>query len=317
VYFFSWHRDIYASNRMTEFGGIEAGGTKFFCAIGSGPGTLRAQEQFPTATPAETLANVLSFFRRNMTETTLSGVGIASFGPLDLSPSSPTFGYITTTPKPGWARFDLAGMVARGLDLPVTLDTDTNGAALAERRWGAAQGLDTFAYVTVGTGIGGGLMSNGTLVHGLMHPEFGHIRIPHDRTADPFQGSCPYHGDCLEGLASGRALEERWHCKPELLPADHEAWELEAQYLALALANLTCTFAPQRIIVGGGVMRQVRLFRLIRNNVQQLLGGYLAVSELASGIDEFIVPPALGDRAGILGALALAQSSAGALGPRR
>jgi fructokinase len=195
---------------MPLWGGIEAGGTKTVCAIGTGPEDLRAEVRFPTTTPAETIQQVIQFFREQAREEPLAAVGIASFGPLDLDPQSPRFGYITSTPKPGWACTDLAESVGQSLGTPVGFDTDVNAAALGEHQWGAARGLDDFVYLTVGTGIGGGAMVNGRLTHGLSHPEMGHIRIPHDRALDPFEGSCPYHGDCLEGLASGPALEARW-----------------------------------------------------------------------------------------------------------
>lgn len=287
------------------WGGIEAGGTKFLCAVGAGPDELAAEARFPTTTPEETIGRAIRFFRRYQNE--LAAVGIASFGPLDPRPDSPTYGYITTTPKPGWAQIDLAGPVRHALGLPVAFDTDVNGAALAEHRWGAARGLDTFVYLTIGTGIGGGGMVNGELMHGLIHPEMGHLRIPHDRRADPFPGSCPYHGDCLEGLAAGPALEARWGQPAETLPPDHAAWPLEAQYLALALVNIICILLPQRIILGGGVMQQPCLLPKIRRRVRELLHDYLAVPEIQHRIDEYIVPPGLGGRAGVLGAIALAQ----------
>jgi fructokinase len=195
----------------------------------------------------------------------------------------------------------------------VGFDTDVNGAALGEYRWGAAQGLDTFVYLTIGTGIGGGGMVNGKLMHGLLHPEMGHIRIPHDPDQDPFDGVCPFHGDCLEGLAAGPALEARWGQRAETLPLDHPAWELEANYLASGLVNLICILSPQRIILGGGVMQQASLFPLIRGKVQQLLSDYLKTPTILKHIDEYIVPPRLGDRAGVKGAIALAQQAAGFL----
>lgn len=291
-----------------RYGGIEAGGTKFVCAVGRGPGDLQAEERFPTTSPAETIERAIAFFQVHQP---LAAVGIASFGPLDPNPASPTFGYITSTPKPGWAHTDFAGPIRRALQVPVGFDTDVNGAALGEQRWGAAQGLDTFIYLTIGTGIGGGGMVNGQLMHGLIHPEMGHIRIPHDREADPYAGHCPYHGDCLEGLAAGPALEDRWGQSPERLPADHPAWELEAQYLALALNNFTCTLSPQRIVIGGGVMEQPRLLPLVRQKVQELLNDYVQAPEILERIDEYIVPPALGARAGVLGAIALAEQATG------
>ena len=289
------------------YGGIEAGGTKFVCAVGTGPDDVRADMQFPTTTPEETIGRAIDFLASFPTK--LAAVGIASFGPVDLSPASPTFGYITTTPKPGWANTDLAGLVGRALDLPVGFDTDVNGAALGEFRWGAARGLDTFVYLTIGTGIGGGGMVGGKLMHGLVHPEMGHMRLPHDREADPFEGVCPFHGDCLEGLATGPALEARWGQRGETLPPDHPAWPLEAHYLALAVANLVCTLSPQRIILGGGVMKEHHLFPLIRAEVQALLNGYVRAPEVLDDIDQFIVPPGLRGRAGVLGAIALAESA--------
>jgi len=294
---------------MPLWGGIEAGGTKFVCAVGTGPHDLRAEVRFPTTTPTETLGRAIRFFQQHQKEESLAAVGIASFGPLDPHPDSPTFGYITTTPKPGWAHTDVAGTIRRALSVPVGFDTDVNGAALGEYRWGAAQGLDTFIYLTIGTGIGGGGMVNGKLLHGLIHPEMGHIRIPHDRNLDPYAGCCPYHGDCLEGLAAGPALEERWGQRAETLPADHPAWQLEAEYLALGLVNFICTLSPQRIIMGGGVMQQPHLLPLVRRRVQELLNGYLQVPMILERIDDYIVPPELGNRAGVLGAIALGQQA--------
>jgi fructokinase len=226
-------------------------------------------------------------------------------------PASRTFGYITTTPKPGWANVDIVGPIRQAFDIPVGFDTDVNGAALGEHRWGVAQGLDTSVYLTVGTGIGGGGMINGKLMHGLVHPEMGHMPIPHDLHQDPFAGSCPFHGDCLEGLASGPALEARWGQRAETMPPEHPAWELEAKYLALAVVSLICTLSPQRIILGGGVMQQAHLFPLIRHQVQQLLNNYVNAPAILEHVDEYIVPPGLGHRAGVKGAIALAQQAAG------
>jgi fructokinase len=287
----------------TRYGGIEAGGTKFVCAVGTAPDDVR-ETRFPTTTPDESINRAIAFFRE---QPRITAIGIASFGPIDLHPDSPTFGYITTTPKPGWANTDLAGAIKRALGVPVGFDTDVNVAALGEQRWGAAQGLDTFIYLTIGTGIGGGGMSSGKLLHGLIHPEMGHIRLPHDLARDPFPGSCPYHGDCLEGLASGPALEKRWGVRAETLTPDHPAWKLEARYLALALVNFICTLSPQRVILGGGVMEQAQLFPLIRREVQQLLNGYVQSPVIIENIDAYIVPPGLGKRAGVLGAIALAE----------
>ena len=297
---------------MSVYGGIEAGGTKFVCAVGTGPDDLRDAVRFPTTSPEECIGKSVAFFRE-MAEKHggLAAVGIASFGPLDPAPSSPTFGHITTTPKPGWAHTDLAGPVARALGVPVGFDTDVNGAALGEFRWGAAQGLDTFVYITVGTGIGGGAMVNGGLVHGLMHPEMGHVFPPHDRKEDPFEGLCPYHKGCLEGLASGPAIERRWGARAETLPPDHPAWDLEAKYLAHGIVPQIYILSPQRVILGGGVMEQTHLFPKVRRHVGEILNGYIQARALLEDLDTYIVPPGLGNRAGVLGAVALAQRAAG------
>jgi fructokinase len=291
---------------MPLWGGIEAGGTKFVCAIGSGPDDL-IETRFPTTTPAETLARAIAFFRAQPSLPT--AIGIGSFGPVDPDPRSPTFGFITTTPKPGWGNTDVAGPLRQALGVPVAFDTDVNAAALGEQRWGAAQGLHTFIYLTIGTGIGGGALVEGRLLHGAMHPEMGHIRVPHDRAADPYPGFCPYHGDCFEGLAAGPALERRWGQRAELLPPDHPAWALEAHYIALALTSYILTLVPQRIILGGGVMQQPQLFPLVRREVVALLNGYLPVPALLDPLAAYLVPPGLGNRAGVLGALALAEQA--------
>ena len=297
---------------MAVWGGIEAGGTKFVCAVGSGPEDIRAETRFPTTTPEETLGKAITFFREVVAQgATLEAIGIGSFGPVDPNPDSSTWGYITTTPKPGWANTEVAGAIGRALEVPVGFDTDVNAAALGEYRWGAARGLSSFIYLTVGTGIGGGGIVEGKLLHGLMHPEMGHLRIPHDRRADPFPGNCPFHGDCLEGLAAGPAIEARWGRRGETLPEEHPAWPLEARYLAHGLVNFILTLAPQRIVIGGGVMSQQHLFELVRAEVQSLLNGYVQAPEIIDEIDAYIVPPGLGDRAGVLGAMALAERAAG------
>ena len=285
------------------FGGLEAGGTKWVCATGTGPDDVRATVTFPTTEPEETIARAAEFFGA---DGGLDALGIGSFGPIDIQRDSPTWGRITTTPKPGWAGADLAGALGTALGVPLAIDTDVNVAALGEHRWGAAVGLDTFCYITVGTGIGGGGLVNGRLMHGLLHPEFGHIRIPHDRARDPFEGVCPYHGDCFEGLASGGALRARWGRPPEEID-DEDAWLLEADYIALGLVNVISTLSPQRIVVGGGVMNATSLLPLVRGRVRELAGGYFDAPELGEAIDEYIVPPALGDRAGVLGAIELAR----------
>jgi len=293
---------------MPLFAGIEAGGTKFVCALGSGPGDIRAQTAFPAKDPQTTIQRAVDFFQeQGRGHGPLAAIGIASFGPLDPQPGSPTYGYITATPKPGWSHYDFVSAIREAIDLPVGFDTDVNGAALGEWRWGAAQGLDTFIYLTIGTGIGGGGIVNRALMHGLIHPEMGHVRLPHNWQDDPFEGACPFHGDCLEGMAAGPALEARWGQRAERLPPDHPAWELEARYLALGLVNFICTLSPQRIILGGGVMEQEQLFPMVRARVQELLNGYVRSPQILERIDEYIVPPGLGSQAGVLGAIALAQ----------
>jgi fructokinase len=290
------------------FGGVEGGGTKFNCVVGRDPGDVRAEARVSTTTPVATLREVAEFFRGEQARHgRLAAIGVGSFGPLDLRAGSPTWGFITSTPKPGWANTDVAGFLGRELALPVAFDTDVNAAAMGEWTWGAARGLGTFLYLTVGTGIGGGGLADGRLLHGLVHPEMGHLLLPHDRVADPFPGACPFHGDCLEGLASGPALRARWGVAADTLPVDHPAWALEARYLALALVNFICTLSPERIVVGGGVMEQEHLFPLVRAEVGRLLNGYVRAPEILERIDEYVVPPGLGGRAGVLGALALAR----------
>jgi fructokinase len=289
------------------FGALEAGGTKFVCGIGTGPADLKTQ-QFPTTTPASTLASVVNFFL-NSTGDRLEALGIGSFGPVDLHPSSPTFGHITSTPKPGWQDFDLAGTLQRALKVPVRFETDVNASVLAETRWGAAQGLQNVVYLTIGTGVGGGVLVHGRLIHGLVHPEIGHLHIPHDFSRDPFPGICPYHGDCLEGLTCGPAMQARWGQPATSLPPDHPAWELEAHYLALGLVNLTVTLSPQRIILGGGVMQQSNIFGQLRREFARILNGYVRHPAVTSQLDEFIQPPGLGNQSGVLGGIVLAEEA--------
>jgi fructokinase len=296
---------------MPMYGGVEAGGTKFVCIISSGPGDIRAEKKFPTTTPTETLRLVVDFFTENIKkiDEPISSIGIACFGPIDLNRSSPKFGFITTTPKIGWKDTDIAGIIGNELSLPVFMDTDVNAAAVGEGVWGAGRGLNDFLYLTIGTGLGGGGCANGKPIHGLVHPEMGHMRIPHDWHTDPFPGNCPYHGDCLEGLAAGPAIKARWGQPAETLPSDHRAWEIESDYLALAIQNLVCILSPQKVILGGGVMEQSHLFPMIRSKVQKYLNEYLQSEEITRDIEHFIVPPVLGSRAGVFGAIALAKGS--------
>lgn len=293
-------------------GGIEAGGTKFVCAVGTGPEDVRAEARFPTTTPEETIGRVVAFFREQEARYGRpAAIGIGSFGPLDPNHASPTYGYITSTPKPYWANADVVGPIHRALGVPVGFDTDVNIAGLGEWRWGAGQGYGTILYLTVGTGVGGGVLVDGRPLHGLLHPEMGHIPLPHDWAADPYKGHCPYHGDCLEGMAAGPAIGQRWGRPAVELPADHPAWELEAHYLALALQGFICTLSPERIILGGGVMEQPQLFPLVRRKVREYLNGYVQSPAILQDDAGYIVPPGLGNRAGVLGAFAQAQQIAG------
>jgi len=292
------------------YGAIEAGGTKFVCAVGTGPDDLRDEVRFPTTSPQETLDRALKYFTdAQKTHGPLAGLGIGSFGPVDLDEASPTWGYITATPKPGWADTSVAAFFRKKLEIPVAFDTDVNGAVLGESRWGAARGLSSAVYVTVGTGIGMGVLVNGTLVHGLLHPEAGHLRPPRD-PADTFAGACPYHGDCLEGMAAGPAIQKRWGTAGNALGPEHAAWKLEAGYLAWAVHALLLTVSPQRVILGGGVMDQSQLFPLIRQKLLELNAAYVRHPLLTDGnVGRYVVPPELGNRAGVLGALALAMSA--------
>ena len=289
---------------MTVYGGIETGGSKWECAVGTGPDDLTATETIPTTSPDETIGRAVDFFER---EGPVDAIGVGSFGPIDQNPSSPTWGYITTTPKRGWAHTDVGQEVGRRLAVPVAFDTDVNAAAVGESRWGAAQGLEVVCYVTVGTGIGGGVVVAGQPLHGLLHPEFGHLRVPHDRGADPFDGVCPFHGDCWEGLAAGPAIADRWGKPAEELADVDAVWRLEARYLALGLVSVISILSPERIVIGGGVMDAPKLLALVHDEVAELVNGYPPVSALGLEIAEYIVPPALGRHAGVLGAIALAS----------
>ena len=285
------------------FGGMEGGGTKFVCAVGTGPDDLREEIRFATAAPDETLARAVAFFKKH----NLAAIGLAPFGPLDLDPVSPAYGSITATPKPGWSWTNILAAFHRAFDIPLAFDLDVNAAAFGEYTCVPANcGLDSLVYFTIGTGIGAGIIANGKVVHGLTHPEVGHMRLPHDRSKDPFPGICPFHGDCFEGLAAGPALEARWGQPGDSLPDNHPAWDLEAGYIAAALVNVILTISPQRIVLGGGVMERRFLFPLIRAKVKELLNGYVASPIFAAALDDFIVPPALGKRSGILGAMAMA-----------
>lgn len=285
-------------------GAIEAGGTKFVCATGNEAGDILERISFPTTKPEETMEKVIAFFKGKK----IKALGIGSFGPIDPNSNSTTYGYITTTPKPYWGNYNILGKLKDSFDIPMGFDTDVNGAALGEIKWGVAKGLNSALYITVGTGIGAGAVVEGNMVNGLLHPEMGHI-YPIRDPKDNYKGRCPFHLDCLEGLASGPAIEERWGIKGYNLPIDHQAWDLEAYYLAQALVNYILIISPEKIIMGGGVMKQHQLFPKIRKNVQELLNGYVKKDEILTNIGSYIVPPKLGDNAGICGSLALALNS--------
>jgi fructokinase len=280
------------------YGGIEAGGTEFVCAVAR-HNSAEALDKIiiPTTTPSETFGKVIAYFKQYE----LRALGVACFGPVDLAS-----GRITTTPKPGWTHTDVVAPLREALGVPIRFDTDVNGAVIGEARHGAGCGKDPLVYMTIGTGIGAGNLVNGQPIHGLVHPESGHILVRR-HPDDPYQGGCPYHSDCLEGLASGPAIEHRWGRPARELGISHPAWELEAYYLAQAMCNLVCMLSPQRIILGGGVMNQVQMFPMIRTRTHDLLGGYInSPAILSSEIEDFIVPAELGDDAGIIGALEMA-----------
>lgn len=290
------------------FGSIEAGGTKFNCAVGLNPFNMVAQKTFPTTTPSQTLDRVIAFFHSVEEDYgKIEAFGICSFGPVDLRLGSPTYGYITSTPKEGWQKTPIVQNLEAEFRVPIGFDTDVNGAALGEQRWGAGQGKSTILYITVGTGIGGGGLVNGQPIHGLIHPEMGHLRIPHDPVRDPFPGCCPFHRDCLEGLASGTAIKARWGKPAKELDSRHPAWDLEAEYLGLGVVNIILTLSPEVVILGGGVMKVPSLIEKVRERVRNLLNDYVDSPRVKESIGAYIVPPALGDLAGIAGGFELAR----------
>jgi fructokinase len=291
---------------MTDiYGGVETGGTWCVCALGTGPGDILAEETFQTGRPAETLDRIVAFFAADGRPRPRA-IGIGAFGPVDLDPRSATWGHVTTTPKPGWAHTAVAGVIRDRVGVPVRFETDVNAAAVGEHRWGAGRDLPSLCYLTVGTGIGAGIIFDGRPVHGLIHPEPGHLRVPHDRDRDPFAGACPVHGDCWEGLAAGGAIAARWGASAPELPDDHPAWALEAEYLALGILSIVTVVSPHRVIAGGGVMERAGLLPAVRRRLRTLVGGYLETPLLGDQIDQYVVAPELGDRAGVLGAIALA-----------
>ncbi len=285
-------------------GALEAGGTKMICSLGDEQGHLLDRARFETWSPEETMPELLHYFAGKG----IDALGIGSFGPLDLNPSSPTYGCITTTPKAKWQHYPLKKAFEDALNVPVALDTDVNAAVLAEQRLGAARGVSTCLYVTVGTGIGGGVMVNGELVHGLIHPELGHMLLRPAKDDPAPDGFCPFHASCAEGLASGTAIRKRWGVRAEELPLEHPAWQLEADYLAQLCMNALAVFSPEKIILGGGVMQKAGLIGLVRQSLQRMAGGYWQHKMLEEGLDEYIVLPALNGNSGAIGALLLAGS---------
>lgn len=283
-----------------RIGGIEAGGTKMVCAVATDDGTLLERVEIPTRTPADTVPEMLGFFKGKGIES----LGIGCFGPVDLNPESETYGYITSTPKLAWADYNIVGAFQEALGVPVGFDTDVNGAIMGEAVWGAAKGCRNAIYITVGTGIGVGVCINGEPLHGLVHPEGGHILMARQES-DSFEGCCPYHGCCLEGMASGPAIEKRWGKPGRLLQDKKEVWELEAFYLAQAVANYIMLYSPEKVILGGGVMHQEGLLEQVQKKVVDMLAGYVHNPMIEKHIESYIVHPALKDNPGILGAVYL------------
>jgi len=289
------------------YGGIEAGGTKFICAVAANPPKVSHETQIATTVPNETLERVCEYFYPFVKDGRLKGIGIASFGPVDVDNRSPTYGYIKATPKPHWEDTDILGILKRELGVPFAFQHDVNASAVGEHQWGASAGIDPSLYITIGTGIGGGYLVNSKPHVGLSTLEMGHISIPHDLERDPFMGHCPYHRDCFEGLASGPAIEARMRQRAETLSDDDPFWEIEANYIAYALTNYIFTLSPGIIIVGGGVMQRTCLYANVREKVREILNGYLKFDVLMENIDQYIVPPSLGIYSGVLGAISMAM----------
>jgi len=287
---------------MAIIAAIEAGGTKFICGLGTEDGKVIERISIPTTTPEETMGKVIEYF----SDKEFDVMGVGSFGPIDPVKGSETYGYITKTPKPYWSDFNMIGELKEKFNVSMEFDTDVNGAALAESWWGAGEGLKNVLYITVGTGIGAGAVVDGKMVQGLTHPEMGHISLKRHKD-DKFEGRCPFHKDCLEGMASGPAIEDRWGKKGFELAEVDEVWDMEAYYLAQALVNYILILSPQKIIMGGGVMKQKQLFPKIRKYVQETLNEYVQKKEILEDIENYIVYPGLGDEAGFVGSIALGK----------
>ncbi len=288
-----------------KFGALEAGGTKMVCAIGLEDGTILEQVSIPTRTPEETIPDIIAYFK----DKDIVSLGIGSFGPVDVNKGSSTYGHILDTPKLAWKGYDLVGNIKNALNIPIELDTDVNGSCLGEMTFGCARSLNNVIYITIGTGVGVGIGIDGKLVHGMLHPEAGHILL-RKHPDDTFEGWCPYHGTCLEGMAAGPAIEKRWGKKAVELTDRDEVWEIESYYIAQALVDYIMTISPQKIILGGGVMHQEQLFPKIRKKTLEMINGYINTKELQD-IDNYIVPASLNDNQGIMGAIQLAKWAAG------
>ncbi|MDC7677817.1 ROK family protein [Asticcacaulis machinosus] len=294
---------------MTRFIGIEIGGTKVNIATGTGPDDLSPTLRIATRDPQATMSDVIAAVKN--ISGPIDGIGIASFGPIEVSTGRETFGHFRKTPKPGWSHFDLMGpLMAAFPTIPMALDTDVNGAALGEARWGAARGLNSFAYTTVGTGIGVGVISHDRPIHGLLHPEAGHVPIRRDPARDPFEGACPFHTGCLEGLASGPAIKARTGIAGEDLSPDDPVWALVGGYLGQMFYSLALIASPQRILVGGSVGLNAQVLSAARDEAFRLMNGYLEALDERAAFDSYIQPAQLGDKAGVLGALVLAARAA-------
>lgn len=283
-----------------KLGALEAGGTKMVCAVGNENGEILRREVFPTLTPAETMPQMIDFFLKEDVE----ALGIGCFGPINPDKSKPGYGYITTTPKVAWQQYNIVGAFEEALHCPVGFDTDVNVAALGEAYYGITKGLQNSIYMTVGTGIGVGVYMEGRLLHGMMHPEAGHIFLKR-HPGDSFEGGCPFHKDCLEGLAAGPAIEKRWGSKGATLTDRKEVWELEAWYLAQACVNYAMTYSPERIVLGGGVLKQPTLLPLIRSYFTEQLAGYIQTKE-TDDPETYIAAASLGDNQAVLGCIRLA-----------
>lgn len=287
-----------------RLGALEAGGTKMVCAIGDETGKIFEQISIPTQTPEDTVPQMIEYFKNAGIE----GLGIACFGPIDPDKKSATYGYITSTPKLAWQNYNFVGAFEEALGCPVGFDTDVNGSVLGEVTFGQAKGKSCVVYVTIGTGVGAGVYIEGKLLHGMLHPEAGHVMIQ-KRPNDHYEGRCPFHKNCLEGHAAGPAIEARWGKKAIELKDNKEVWDLEAYYIAQALAGYVLTLSPEMIILGGGVMHQEQLFPMIRGYVKEILNGYIKTDEMEH-LDSYIVPASLNDDQGIMGCLELARRAA-------